>query len=143
MGKIAALVELIKQNVETLDRLQRDRAPEALVEDYVMLNAVLHMLQTATQALIDLGAHVLAELGGPMPKRYADVPKALRDLGILSKGDAEFMRRAVGFRNVVVHGYAGVSAEIVKSILRARSYRELYRIALIIANYATERGVDP
>lgn len=143
MGKIAALVDLIKRNVETLDRLQRDRASEALAEDYVLLNAVLHMLQTSTQALIDLGAHVLAELGGPIPKRYAEIPKALQELGILSREKAEFMRRAIGFRNVVVHGYAGISLEIVKSILRAKSYRELYSIALIIAKYAAERGIDP
>nr|KJR73780.1 MAG: hypothetical protein TU35_03890 [Thermoproteus sp. AZ2] len=142
MGKIAALVELIRRNVGALDELLESRTAESLIGDYVMLNAVLHLLQTAAQALIDLGAHLLAELGGELPRRYADIPKALRELGVLPMHDADLMRRAVGFRNVV-HGYAGVSLDIVRAILGERTYRELYRLALAMAKYAAERGIDP
>lgn len=63
MGKIASLIALVKRNVETLDELVRKYGAAEVVEDYVLLNASLHLMQVAIQALIDAAVHLLVELG--------------------------------------------------------------------------------
>jgi len=50
MGRISDLVSLIKRNVETVKNLVERYGVDDLINDYVLLNAVLHMLQTSIQA---------------------------------------------------------------------------------------------
>ncbi len=86
MGIIASLIALVKRNVETLDELVRRHGAAEVVEDYVLLNASLHLMQVAIQALIDAAAHLLVELGAEPPSRYSDVPSALAQHGLLNSG---------------------------------------------------------
>ncbi|MEM1715508.1 MAG: hypothetical protein QXE91_07000, partial [Thermofilaceae archaeon] len=63
MGRIAELSDLVKRNVEWLDKLVAERGADEILEDYVLMNAVLHMLQTAAQAILDMGYRLLSLLG--------------------------------------------------------------------------------
>ncbi|MEM4926498.1 MAG: HepT-like ribonuclease domain-containing protein, partial [Thermofilaceae archaeon] len=72
MGRIAELSDLVKRNVEWLDKLVAERGADEILEDYVLMNAVLHMLQTAAQAILDMGYRLLSLLGEKPPSSYSE-----------------------------------------------------------------------
>lgn len=97
---------------------KRDRyGVNELISDYVLLNAILHMLQVAIQALIDMGSHIMVEKGLKAPSTYSEVPIYLSQAGVISGDDSKVFRRMIGFRNVLVHNYSQVSIDALREIL--------------------------
>lgn len=78
--------------------------------------AVLHGLQIASQALLDLASHLAAAAGRDVPD-YASAIQAMGDLGIFSPEVCRRCRPIAGFRNVLVHEYLDVDLEVVASVL--------------------------
>jgi uncharacterized protein YutE (UPF0331/DUF86 family) len=74
--------------------------------------AAEHALQLAIQSCIDVGAHLVSELGLDAPDDYRGVFASLRAAG-LDEGLAERLAAAAGMRNILVHGYLDVDDEIV------------------------------
>ena len=48
-----------------------------------------------------------------------------------------------GFRNIVVHGYLGIDIKKLEGILAKKKYREIYKIALEIYEFAVKKNLDP
>jgi len=75
--------------------------------------AAQHAIQLAIQICVDVGAHLIAELGLRMPGDYKGVFAALREpLGL----DADLvagLSAAAGMRNVLVHAYLEVDDDQV------------------------------
>lgn len=138
MGKLNELMSLIRKNTEALNELNSDA-----IKDYIMLNAVLHLLQVSIQAMIDLSSRLIVELGYKIPSTYGEIPSILRELNIISNEDALTMKRMIGFRNVIVHGYVDVSVDLVKRIMTDKKYRDILLIALKIFNWAVNKNIDP
>ena len=77
-----------------------------------------HAIQLSIQICIDVGAHLIAELGLEAPSDYRGIFKSLRPAGL----DAELAQRladAAGMRNVLVHDYLEVDDEAVWGLLGA------------------------
>jgi uncharacterized protein YutE (UPF0331/DUF86 family) len=70
--------------------------------------ATQHALQLAVQVCIDVGAHLIAELGLPPADDYGGVFSRLEEAEILDADLAGRLRKAAGLRNLLVHGYAEV-----------------------------------
>ena len=70
--------------------------------------ATQHALQLAVQICIDVGAHLIAELGLPLADDYGGVFSRLEEAEILDADLAGRLRKAAGLRNLLVHGYAEV-----------------------------------
>jgi len=138
MGRLNELMSLIKRNTETLNKLNSD-----VVKDYIMLNAVLHLLQVSIQAMIDLSSRLIVELGYKIPSTYGELPSILRELNVINNEDALTMKRIIGFRNVIVHGYVDVSIDLVKRIMANKKYHDILLISLKIFNYAINKNIDP
>ncbi|RLG50527.1 MAG: hypothetical protein DRN99_09640 [Thermoproteota archaeon] len=85
MGKLIELHAVIEENTRKLRQLLSERSVGSVLRDYYMLNAVLHMLQVSIQALIDMGAHLIAEMGEKPPGSYSEVPVVLEKIGVLSR----------------------------------------------------------
>jgi uncharacterized protein YutE (UPF0331/DUF86 family) len=143
MGKAAWLLQLIREHVGLLEAKVEELGADKLIEDAFLFYAVLHALQVASQALINLAAHVAAEAGLCVPERYAALPELLARAGALGEGEATTLRRIIGFRNIVVHGYAGVSRQLVRGIMAEHKFRDLEELALRVVEWARARGVDP
>lgn len=74
--------------------------------------AAEHALQLAIQTCIDVGAHLISELGLPAPDDYRGVFESLAPAGL----DADLGQRlgaAAGMRNILVHGYLDVDDEVI------------------------------
>jgi uncharacterized protein YutE (UPF0331/DUF86 family) len=63
-------------------------------------------LQLALQITIDVGAHIVSELGLPPPRDYRGVFASLRAGGIIEDHLAARLGDEAGLRNLLVHGYA-------------------------------------
>ncbi|MFP5220631.1 MAG: type VII toxin-antitoxin system HepT family RNase toxin [Actinomycetes bacterium] len=109
------LARLLQRAGEQLSRLRahagNDRA--ALRADDLRLAAVKYGFITTLEAVLDVTHHVLAsELWGPA-ETAADAVRLLVGHGVLEVETGERIARAVGFRNVLVHGYADVDDDLV------------------------------
>lgn len=114
---------LIDQKLESLRRCIRrveSKLPESVdalrgdldAQDIVALN-----LTRAVQLCVDVGAHWLAENADiAAPKTMGQTFDALNQADLIEKGLAERMKKAVGFRNVMVHSYDEIDWAIVHAI---------------------------
>ena len=68
-------------------------------------------LQLAIQAILDLGAHVIADRGLDRPGTYEEVVPELGRAGILPADLVERLSGIAGLRNILVHDYLAVDHE--------------------------------
>jgi uncharacterized protein YutE (UPF0331/DUF86 family) len=105
---------------ELAHRVQRvkDRCPETpkqLAADADALEIVSFNLMLAVQTCADIASHIISDEGWPAARTLAEGFQRLRDHGALSAETAESLCKAVGLRNVVVHGYSGINPSMVHS----------------------------
>lgn len=119
VGDPVRLARLLLRMGEQLARL-REHAGEdrgALRADDIRLSATKYRFVTAIEAMLDVAHHLLAtELWGPADDSGSAV-RLLARHGVLDQVLAEQLAAAVGFRNVLVHGYAEVDDDRVVAAL--------------------------
>jgi len=120
-----------------LDEL-RERGLRSWVEEM----AALHLLQVQAQALLDMAKRIASELGH-VPSSASEAVEALLEEGLLADEEAAFMRRLIGFRNIVVHEYASVDMGLVRRIVERGEYRRVAALAASLLNRARGAGIDP
>jgi len=114
---IRGKLDVLSANQRQLEWL-RSLSKEDFAGDARNLDSTLHRFQTSIQALIDIGAYVIASLGLPPPQHTIDVIDALRGGRVLDAPEAERYRTMVAFRNRVVHLYNRIDPVIVHDILQ-------------------------
>lgn len=110
-------VAFIRSCLRELRELAR---PEQIHADLREERFVVHTLQLACQAAIDLASHVVSDraLGEPQTNRELFV--LLERAGLIDTKLSSSLARLAGFRNVIVHGYERVSLTVVEDIVRHR-----------------------
>jgi uncharacterized protein YutE (UPF0331/DUF86 family) len=101
---------------ELYDRIQRVKASvpesaEALLADRNALDLVSFNLMLSVQVCADMASHVIADEGWPVATSLAEAFARLEQFGVLERETTLALQRAVGLRNVVAHGYAGLDVE--------------------------------
>lgn len=105
--RLVALLSRVTSRLLVLDGYAaQDRA--GLLADRVRLGDLKYTFQTAIESCIDAAQHVVADAGLGVPTSNADAFRLLAAAGLLDGDLAGAMAGAVGFRNVLVHGYAEV-----------------------------------
>lgn len=112
-GKLA-FIETCVQELRTLAR------PIEMLHDVREARFVLHTLQIAIQAALDVASHIVSDERLGEPETNRELFDRLAQHRWLSAELAATMGRMAGFRNIVVHGYGGVSLEIAKDIVEHR-----------------------
>ena len=82
--------------------------------------AVLHALQLAIEACIEVGTHICAADALGTPASYAETFDRLEQAGVLDEALAGDMRAMACFRNRIVHLYWDVDMAEVHAILTGR-----------------------
>ncbi len=118
------LLELIASHTDLLERI---RGKEIRWNDILELYAVLHILQIHAQAAIDYLLHTCAITGisSETPIRCIE---ELKIRGMIRSEDAEFMKRVVRFRNILVHEYTSIDIERVKRAIETQGYVRVLQI---------------
>lgn len=104
--------------VELADRIERARShcPATLADlraNRDALDLVAFNLMLSVQSAADIASHLIADEGWPAASTLAQGFERLHEHGILTRATADALGRAVGLRNVVAHGYAGIDAAMV------------------------------
>lgn len=91
-----ALTILSEKRALDRETYQESREQQAIVE---------REFQTAIEACIDIAGLLLRAMEETMPETYAQRFSLLEDHDVLSSETSERMRKAAGFRNILVHRY--------------------------------------
>lgn len=112
--KRLAFIETCVRELQTLarpDRLSVDVREERFVE---------HTLQLAIQAALDVASHVVSDERLGEPTTNHDFFVLLAKAGWISEEQSMVLRKMVGFRNLVVHGYLAVDLVVLRDIVENR-----------------------
>ena len=91
---------------------------EQYSEDWKIQRIIERTLQMMIETCADIAGHIIADKGFRIPKSYSDTFKVLIEEKILDKKLYAVMEKIAKFRNIVVHHYDKVDAEIVTAILK-------------------------
>ncbi len=97
----------------------RDKCPDnvtTLENDPDLQDIVVLNLNRAVQLCVDMATHTLATCGFPVPETMGGAFQHMADTGLLDADIAERLRKAVGFRNIAVHGDDAINRTIVHAI---------------------------
>ncbi len=128
---------------ELADRLAQVRAhgrPDAaaLAADRDALDLVSFNLMLAVQTCLDIASHLIADEGWPPAVSLGEAFQRLDEHHVITQPTAAAMRRAVGLRNVVAHGYAGLNVELLHAAA-SDGIADIERFAREIAAWMLKR----
>jgi uncharacterized protein YutE (UPF0331/DUF86 family) len=75
-------------------------------------------LQMMIETCVDVAGHIISDSGFRTPTSYSDTFKVLHENGVLPAELFGKLEKMAKFRNVVVHHYDSIDAEIVIEILK-------------------------
>lgn len=114
--EIQTKIDLIVENLEKLGSLKAETYKD-FISDFRNIDSALHRLQTAIQALLDIGSYIIANLGLKMPNTNAEIIKILSDAGYIPKDKTEIYIDMSKFRNRIVHLYNHIDTEMLYAVL--------------------------
>ena len=114
VAKKLALIETCVQQLRSLGQ------PSLIASDIREERFVEHTLQIAIQAVLDVASHIVSDERLGEPRTNRELVDLLERRQILPSDLAERIRKMVGFRNILVHGYETVDLAIVRDIVERR-----------------------
>lgn len=94
--------------------------------DPMWLRGIKYTFVTAIEACVDIAQHICAAEGWGPPADNGDSVALLGRHGLLPADVAASVRKAVGFRNVLVHEYVAVRDDVVVNRLADLADLEAY-----------------
>ena len=114
----AGLVHKKLARIETSVRELRTLArPDLIATDVRERRFVEHTLQIALQACQDVASHIVSDDRLGEPRTNQELLDLLVSARRLDPALGARLRRAIGFRNILVHGYDVVDVEVVRDVL--------------------------
>lgn len=117
--RVLRLLRSISDDTDVLR--QETGAGEDRRRDPIWLRGIKYTFVTAIEACVDVAQHICATQGWGPPADNGDAVRLLGTHSVLTTELATSMRKAVGFRNVLVHDYIEVDDEIVVGRLKGLS----------------------
>ncbi len=114
--RVRRLLQRVSDDLSYLaTRAGEDR--DILLGDPDRLGALKYVFVTSIEGCLNVAQHLCASEGWGPPASNADALRLLGAQGVVAVPLAESMARAVGFRNVLVHGYVEVDDRRVVGFL--------------------------
>lgn len=107
-------------------------SPEA--RDLVAFNLML-----AVQSAADLASHVISDERLPPPRTVAEGFERIARHGVIPEDLAVRLQRAVGFRNVVAHGYTRMNLDALHAGA-THGAEDLEQFVVALSRWVEERG---
>ena len=92
----------------------------AYENDWKLQRIIERTLQMMIETCADIAGHIISDNNFRIPDSYADTFKVLSENRIIPEDLCQTMVQISKFRNIIVHHYDRVDAEIVVGILRKR-----------------------
>jgi uncharacterized protein YutE (UPF0331/DUF86 family) len=134
-------LERFNKGIEILEELKNYKK-EDFCEDLKVLSMAERNLQVCAEFIVDLSAYVLSKLGAGVPETYREIVERVHAAGIIDEGLKRKLLDVVGLRNIIVHMYADVKAELIYENLNDL-ISTLKSSAKKLLEFCKERGIDP
>jgi uncharacterized protein YutE (UPF0331/DUF86 family) len=134
-------LERFNKGIEILEELKNYRK-ENFCEDLKVLSMAERNLQVCAEFIVDLSAYVLSKLGVGAPETYREVVERVHAVDIIDEGLKQKLFDVVGPRNIIVHMYADVRAELIYENLDDL-ISTLKNLFAELLEFCEERGIDP
>ncbi len=125
VAKKLVLIETCVRELRTLSR------PAEIPTNKVQERFAEHTLQIAIQAALDVASHIVSDERLGEPRTNRELVDLLERNGWIAPDLAVPLRRMVGFRNILVHGYETVDVAVVREVVEHR-LDDLLRFAHVI-----------
>lgn len=103
------IADLEEQAGVSVDEIRRNKVLRRYIE---------RTLHIAVEACLDIGNHIIADLGLREPEDNKDIMFVLTEYGYLPYDRLASFQKMAQFRNVIVHDYARIDPDILCGILR-------------------------
>ena len=113
LRKFATLEEYLSQMNEYANISLKDYA-----DDWKIQRIVERTLQMMIETCLDISSHIISDEKLRVPETYADMFRILVQNSILEEPHLEAFEKMAKFRNIIVHDYEKIDAEIVLGILQ-------------------------
>lgn len=113
------LIQKKLDRIETYLRqvhLKKDPGIDLFQKDSDLQSIILFNLIQTTQSCIDIGTHIIGDMGWGSPETQAGIFEKLAEHEVITKPLAKKMIRMVGFRNRIVHEYEKIDMKIVHEV---------------------------
>jgi uncharacterized protein YutE (UPF0331/DUF86 family) len=129
---------------ELADRVARVRTCRTSTEtelkgDRNAAELVAFNLMLAVQICADIASHLIADEGWSVARTIGEGFARLEEHQVIPSDVAAALRNAVGLRNVVAHGYAGVDLALLH-LAATRGVDDLDSFARSIAGWVMQQG---
>jgi uncharacterized protein YutE (UPF0331/DUF86 family) len=111
LEKKLAFIETCLQELRVLAK------PSCIETDVKERRFIEHTLQICLQAAQDIASHIVSDDRLGEPSTNFELFALLAAAGWLEQRQVPALRAAIGFRNVVVHGYTAVDPAIVRDVV--------------------------
>ncbi|MCS7201743.1 MAG: DUF86 domain-containing protein [Dictyoglomus sp.] len=129
-------MEIIEEEISFLKEMQKFNFSE-FQEDIRNIKSVCRSFQNSIQVLIDIGNHIVSSLNLGKPEFYEDIPKFLKNSGIITSEFEEKFKRMIRFRNFLVHEYDKIDPSRIYKYLQY-NLKDLEEGLKIIVNFLRE-----
>ncbi|HBR17137.1 MAG TPA: hypothetical protein DD725_05965 [Deltaproteobacteria bacterium] len=107
-------LELYQKQIEEFSGIN----VQSYSDDWKTQRIVERTLQMMVEICVDIANHIVSDRVMRIPTGYSDTFKVLFENGVIDRGLFDIMEKMAKFRNIVVHQYEKVDAEIVIIILK-------------------------
>ena len=117
---------VILQKIDSLSRcierinLKRPESSSTLEQDVDIQDIIAINLERAVQQCVDIAMCILSNREQPVPSSMNEAFDELHQIGIIDDDVCMSMKKAVGFRNTIVHAYRKIDWNIVWDIIMHR-----------------------
>lgn len=134
----ARVQRLLRHLVDTVQYLESEAAsPAEIRRQRRWLDSVKYNFIAAIECAVDIGQHICAVRGWGPPNSNAEVFMLLADHEVVPTSLAEDLRRASGFRNVLVHDYVDIRDDLV--IANLERLGDLRSFAVAISTWLAQQ----
>lgn len=117
-------VELVRKKLMRIEgfisELRALGRPQDIEGDLVQERFIEHTLQLAIQATLDIASHIVSDDRLGEPRDNQELFTILARHGWITEELSQTLKKVVGFRNIVVHGYEELDLGIVQDVAEHR-----------------------
>lgn len=134
-------LERFNKGIEILNELKQYGRGD-FCKDLKVLSIAERNLQVCTEFLIDLSTYVLSKLDIEIPETYKEIVEKIHTVGVIDENLEGKLSDVVGLRNIIVHMYADIKAELIYESLD-NMITTLKDSAKKLLEFCEEKKMDP
>lgn len=108
----------LEQNLIYLKRISYDINSGNLKSDMIRYWGIERGIQICIECIIDIANIIISVSGQEKPDTYREIMLKMSDLEVVSVNFSKRLANMAGFRNILVHDYTKIDAEVILNILK-------------------------